>query len=73
VRAAWCAPGAMRADPVKRAGDHSDPEAPGPPTARQVIGVVLSILAVLTILGWAPVSPTSIGIALLLIGLGMLL
>ena len=58
---------------TKRASDHADPEAPGPPTARQVIGVVLSILAVALIVGWAPMSPISIGIALLLIGLGMLL
>ena len=59
--------------PSRQAADHGDPEAPGPPHARQLIGAVLSILALLVLLGWAPPSNVTLGIAIFLAGLGLLL
>ena len=59
--------------PSRQAADHGDPEAPGPPHARQLIGAVLAILALLVLLGWAPPSNVTLGIAIFLAGLGLLL
>src|SRR5262245_7721942 len=76
ARRAYARPGGSlrKIDPEvrRRAANHSDPDLPGPPHGRQFIGVVLSLLAIALLLGLAPMTTTTIAIALLLIGVSLL-
>ena len=52
--------------------DHGETQAPGPPKARQVVGVLLVLLAIGVALGWVPLGAVTLAVALLLVAAGLL-
>ena len=51
--------------------DHPDPEVPGPPRARQVLGLAVIILGAMVLLDVLPFGASTFGIALVLVGAGL--
>jgi hypothetical protein len=48
--------------------DHEEQQLPGPPYVRQILGVVLMIVALGLFLGWIPFGLVTIAVCLALIG-----
>jgi hypothetical protein len=51
--------------------DHTEPEAPGPPRARQLLGLTLMLLGGLVLLGVVPFGLTTFGVVVILVGAGL--
>jgi hypothetical protein len=52
--------------------EYDNTQLPGPPRARQVVGAAVLLMSGLVLLGWVPLEKGTFGVALLLVGAGLL-
>ena len=52
--------------------DHDEAQLPGPPRLRKLVAAVVLVMAAAFLAGWLPFTATSVGLALLVVGAGLL-